>query len=486
MWNRKELKKNARLRLKSNYWNIVMICLMLFVFAGSFLDSDTITDVAKEIVPSYAVSSNSEIVNATIRGGYEAVNDGKPYSLEKNGVLGGVFNNITKSGSFIFGILNAFNQFVFGDKVGAGIIILLGSILGFLYWVFIKNLLKVGACRFFLENRFNKEEKANRILYIFKIRRIRNAAKIMLLRTVYICLWSLTIIGGIIKAYSYCMVPYILASNPDISSKEAFNLSQEMMKGNKWRAFKLDVSFIVWHLISMFTFGIVGFLFVNPYVTLTEVELYYTLRAEVGDKNIELVMIEEHPNRKWLTVDHVRSYSISSLILLFFSFSFIGWVWEVAYTAFTDGIIVNRGTLSGPWLPIYGSGGVLLLILLKRWMNKPVKTFFLAIVICGVLEYSTSWLLETIYHTKWWDYTGYLLNLNGRICFEGLLVFGLGGCLMIYSLAPMLDDLFAKIPKHIKMYLCIILCTVFIIDTASSFVNPNMGKGVTVDPNRKY
>lgn len=103
-------------------------------------------------------------------------------------------------------------------------------------------------------------------------------------------------------------------------------------------------------------------------------------------------------------------------------------------------------------------------------------------VVCGVVEYSTAWYLETFKHTKWWDYTGYFLNLHGRICAEGLLVFGLGGCMFIYVLGPLLNNLYAKVPARVKNRLCAVLLAVFLVDFAYSSFVPNTGEGITDYP----
>ena len=83
---------------------------------------------------------------------------------------------------------------------------------------------------------------------------------------------------GIVKAYEYMMVPYILAENPDMSREEVFALSKQMMKGNKWDAFVLDLSFIGWMILGALTLNIVNVLYTNPYRYLTSVELYHTLK----------------------------------------------------------------------------------------------------------------------------------------------------------------------------------------------------------------
>ena len=101
----------------------------------------------------------------------------------------------------------------------------------------------------------------------------------MLLKTIYLTLWSLLfIVPGVIKGYEYAMVPYLLLDHPEMSRQEIFAESKRMMMGNKWDAFVLDLSFIGWHLLGACTFGILTFLYVNPYQYYTEAELYHVLR----------------------------------------------------------------------------------------------------------------------------------------------------------------------------------------------------------------
>lgn len=107
-----------------------------------------------------------------------------------------------------------------------------------------------------------------------------NVTKIMFLRSLFVDLWSLLlIVPGIIKSYEYMMVPFLLSENPAMSSDEAFARSREMMDGQKWNAFVLDLSFIGWMLLGAVTFGIVTVLYTNPYMYLSRAALYNTLRG---------------------------------------------------------------------------------------------------------------------------------------------------------------------------------------------------------------
>lgn len=174
-----------------------------------------------------------------------------------------------------------------------------------------------------------------------------------------------------------------------------------------------------------------------------------------------------------------RRYNVVSLILMFFIFSFIGWLWEVSFHLVSDGIFVNRGTMFGPWLPIYGFGGIGMLILFYRLRNKPVIEFISMLVFSGIIEYLTAYILESRYGMKWWDYTGYFINIDARICAEGLLVFALGGICVVYLLAPVLDNILCKIKPVLAVVIAVVLLSLFVTDAVYSFNNPNTGVGIT-------
>lgn len=184
--------------------------------------------------------------------------------------------------------------------------------------------------------------------------------------------------------------------------------------------------------------------------------------------------------RESRTVSSDRSYSLVNLVMMFFIFCFVGWVWEVGLAFISEGTFVNRGTLHGPWLPIYGTGGVIILILLKKLRKKPLFEFLAAMVLCGGLEYFSSWYLEKTHGgQRWWDYTGYFLNLNGRICAEGLLTFGLGGLAIVYLLAPALDNLLSRIDTRKLTVVAVVLLAFYCVDQAYSAQHPNIGAGIT-------
>ena len=174
-----------------------------------------------------------------------------------------------------------------------------------------------------------------------------------------------------------------------------------------------------------------------------------------------------------------KQYSPASLILLFFVFSAAGWGWEVMYHLVEDHMFVNRGFLQGPWLPIYGTGGVLILIVLKKYFDRPILLFFMIMGVCGVVEYATGWMLEAVFHEKWWDYSEYVLQIQGRVCLIGLLIFGLGGLVFVYGIAPWMDRKINHMKCHTQKLLCGILIVLFAVDIVYSTWHPNQGAGIT-------
>lgn len=521
MWKRSGLKQRARQLLKAQYWRLVAVCFIMAILTGVYSDTLNVLfsyDSAREIhsanilMNSSEGISNSEIVNEFLTGIGVDQQKEQEHRYGTEGVLAAIFNSTTQSGSILFGILNSLNQVLFHDRIMASVIIMIGAMLLVLYSLFVENMLIVSECRFFLEANTYPKTPIQRLLFLIRIRKIWNVDKVMLFKTLFTFLWDLTLVGGIIKRYSYRMIPYILAENPAIGRKEAFALSKRMMHGNKWRTFLLDASFLGWWVLNLITFGLLKIFYMNAYKTATTAQLYLTLRQQAVEQKYEyyeclndpylirqpdlpngqpldeypmnLFPIPEYARRQWLRIDYMRHYTLRSLILLFFTFSILGWVWEVLLNLVNGLGLVNRGVLHGPWLPIYGAGGAAVLIILKKIREKPILTFFLTVVICGVMEYLTSFVLELMTGTRWWDYSGFLFNLNGRICLEGLIVFGLGGCAFIYVLAPMLDEFYQKIPKRVQTLVCVILLVFFAGDLGLSYLHPNTGKGISDYPTR--
>ena len=122
----------------------------------------------------------------------------------------------------------------------------------------------------------------------------------------------------------------------------------------------------------------------------------------------------------------------------------------------------------GPWCPIYGFGAVFISLLLSRHAEDPLAVFGLAILICGILEYSASYMLEKIFHARWWDYSTKKFNLNGRVCADTLLPFGLLGLLLVYAITPVMFSCFDLLSETMIQIICLSLSLLFLADITIS------------------
>lgn len=236
-WVRSNLKARAKVAFRRNYWLCVLAAIIGVILGGGS-------------GRSVSSSSGSGIENIYFDG---------------SGNL-----NIDLSPHILAGVLMAL--------CGALIIALIVNI-------FVFQPIYTGVSRFFLVNTGEKA-RLGEILYAFKNGNYWNVVKTKFLTDLFLFLWTcLFIVPGIIKLYSYRMVPYILAENPQMSSREIIDRSRKMMDGNKWKAFVLDVSFIGWYFLSAITLGIVGVFYTSPYIMATNAELYLAISGKGGVNN---------------------------------------------------------------------------------------------------------------------------------------------------------------------------------------------------------
>lgn len=160
---------------------------------------------------------------------------------------------------------------------------------------------------------------------------------------------------------------------------------------------------------------------------------------------------------------------ISQIFILFIIYSFLGWLVEVINCSIVEKKLVNRGFLISPICPIYGCGALLITLVLNNYKDDWFVVFCMAVILCGLLEYFTSWLMEKIFHARWWDYSKNKFNINGRICLETMVPFGILGLVIIYILNPFFYNILNLIPSNIAHIISIILLIILIIDMIVSF-----------------
>ena len=143
----------------------------------------------------------------------------------------------------------------------------------------------------------------------------------------------------------------------------------------------------------------------------------------------------------------IFGYDIRVYFLLFMIYAVLGWIMEVTCKLIQYKKFINRGFLIGPYCPIYGYGAIIITILLTKYTNDPFVLFVMAILICGILEYLTSYFMEKIYKARWWDYSEKKFNINGRVCLETIIPFGILGLLIMYILNPFFLNQIGKLPQ---------------------------------------
>ena len=161
---------------------------------------------------------------------------------------------------------------------------------------------------------------------------------------------------------------------------------------------------------------------------------------------------------------------IDRLIIYFLVYSFLGYLSEVAYCSIGQHRLVNRGFLYGPWLPIYGFGGLLVVIFLDPVSQWPPLVFVLAFLLTSLLEYFTSWALERLFSVKLWDYSRMKVNINGRVCLLNSTLFGIMGLALEYVVYPPLSDAIDRIPLMILHYTAYLIAIVMSVDATLSVI----------------
>ena len=225
MWNRQQVKEQAKQIMKRNYWKMFVVTLIASILTG---EKTTIIERAQD----FASNNHSY--------------DAQPIFYSSNFEL-------------------IFYSFIS-----------VASILGILYTIFIGNVIVVGKNGYFIKNH-DENPELGEIFKGFKGNYL-NVVKIMFLMDLKTLLWLLLfIIPGFVKAYEYSMIPYLLAENPNLSASEAFSLSKQMTTGQKMDLFVLDLSFLGWIILGLICCGI-GILFVLPYPEATRAEVYLNLR----------------------------------------------------------------------------------------------------------------------------------------------------------------------------------------------------------------
>ena len=155
--------------------------------------------------------------------------------------------------------------------------------------------------------------------------------------------------------------------------------------------------------------------------------------------------------------------------LYFIIYSFLGWLIEVGCKSIQYKRFVNRGFLLGPICPIYGYGVLFIVLLIGDDTSDILSVFLKSILICSVLEYFTSYFMEKLFKVRWWDYSNNKFNINGRICLETMIPFGLLGTLVVYVIHPLIVRFVNLFSSNMIITIAIVLFIIYILDNILSF-----------------
>ena len=515
--------KNLKMEAKKGFFKKIGVFILITIISLLIIGEKNIDNTAVKIMKTIHNGINEvERINKSENIGFkqniydvyvdkalselfEGNNDGliKAVREDKNigkGVTVAVTNFFTKGQTQIQIFINSIIGKPTQEQLNKAVAIIL-AVLAILLKIFIINPLNISIARMYLESKSYKV-KFGRLKYAFNKEYYLNIVKSVIVLDVYKFLWSLTLIGGIVKSYSYRMVNFIIAEDPKIKPLNALTLSRKMMNHYKMNAFLIDLSFLGWNILRISTIGVAGIL-VDPYYNFTYVEFYYLLRKDYiedglkySEKFNDHVLFDNvnreiyYPVPEYLEKikrDYENTYpdfEFSKIILFFFFFSIIGWLWEVFYFIVIKGQFVNRGFLRGPWLPIYGFACALLILFtkskkLRKLLNSPMLTFIFITIFCTILEYITSYVIEKYTGIRYWDYSKLFMNINGRVCLRNSVFFGVGGSLCIYIIGPSFARNVEKIPKKIRYFLICMLITIMILDFSYSIINLHTGEGIT-------
>ena len=157
--------------------------------------------------------------------------------------------------------------------------------------------------------------------------------------------------------------------------------------------------------------------------------------------------------------------SLVKYVLLFFFYSFSGWCLESLYCSIGEKRFVNRGFLTGPLCPIYGAAALVIIILIYNpFRDNPLAVFILGIVLCDIVEYVTSYIMEKLFSARWWDYTYEFLNIGGRICLKHTLYWGVISIVFVKTIHPAVENLYSRIDGPYLSFILIAVLIIFILD----------------------
>lgn len=163
------------------------------------------------------------------------------------------------------------------------------------------------------------------------------------------------------------------------------------------------------------------------------------------------------------------NYSVLNLMTMFFFFALAGWIWESSYESVRNKKLTNRGMLIGPYIPIYGFGGLFVYVIFSEMQDASIaKIFIYGMIAATLLEFITSFVLDKLFHVSFWSYEGYFGNIQGRICFWASLFWGILSVVFTKFVNPYISEKIFGLDHDLRLIIVTVLTTTFIIDLVST------------------
>lgn len=163
-------------------------------------------------------------------------------------------------------------------------------------------------------------------------------------------------------------------------------------------------------------------------------------------------------------------YNFIEILIYFITYSFLGWIMESVFRSVCEKKLINTGFLRGPFCPIYGIGAIIMLIFLKQFSSNLILLFIIALIVLTLWEYLVGVLLETIFHTKYWDYSNNKFNFQGRICLINSIFWGVLGVIFIQCIHPVVEKLIRNIDNNLLVFIYTIIGIAMLVDTIISII----------------
>ncbi len=509
-------------------WLVLAVVAVFFsIISFRYSISGNILDEGDSLLG--LVNNVSEDNEAILRNYIEGTKIGGVLNEMEPGISDFIISVISEKAGLIVQVLCKNAEYVKRNSGEVFVFSIIVSVLVTLISFLLRSVSDVGQVRFITENRYQKVARFRRLLAPYGKGQFFHIFWIYIRYQLSLFLWSITVIGYFVKAYQYKMVPYLLAENPTLTWKQVKKISSQMTKGYKFKMFLMEITIIPIWLLQMVV--IVGSLIGIPFIMQLDAEWYARLRRRqdidrsafiepIFDGDAYVVTHTEKKEMKALikqaetkeekaalrkelraktkednkvyheyvmpdilievtNFDEADKYKVTDFIVMFFAFCLVGWLWEVGLHVVRDHAFVNRGMMYGPWIPIYGFGGVFIIFFLNRFKNNKIKLIIFTMILCGILEYLTSFVLDYAMNASYWDYKDLSFNLNGRICLAGLAAFAAGGFAGIYVIGPAIKGKLEKFGKKRTVILCTVLVVAFLIDfICCQIFGSNSGAGV--------